>query len=177
MLKHKKSPKKKSFLAIILVVHYQYRVPFSLNFELEKMNNKPLINISSPINKTKDEENNSIEDINSLMQSKIIIQDKKEIIFLDKEDIMYVEASGSYTQIITRDGKKHVLSKNLKSLEKKLGHSQFYRSHKSFLVNLSFIKKFVKADGGYLLTFDDKIIPVSARKKRELLKILNSYAM
>ena len=49
----------------------------------------------------------------------------------------------------------------------------FIRPHQSHLVNLGYIKKLDKTDGGFLILKDKAEIPVSARRKQHIIEILN----
>jgi two-component system LytT family response regulator len=49
--------------------------------------------------------------------------------------------------------------------------SGFYRIHKSYLVNLTQIKRFEKQEGGYIILNTDQKIPVASRKREELLEL------
>jgi two-component system LytT family response regulator len=64
------------------------------------------------------------------------------------------------------------VSKGMKEYEDILSEYNFFRPHASFLVNLNFVKKLDKSDGGYLILKNGKEIPVSQRKKARLIKIL-----
>lgn len=66
-----------------------------------------------------------------------------------------------------------LLSKKLKEIEAQTDDS-FFRVHNSYLVNLHYVKEYVKNDGPYLVLSDGVSIPVSRAKKNELLQILNS---
>jgi two-component system LytT family response regulator len=55
-----------------------------------------------------------------------------------------------------------------------LAGNTFYRVHKSHLVNLSYVVKYVPGEGGYLILEDGSHVDVSRRKKEGLLKILMS---
>jgi two-component system LytT family response regulator len=67
-----------------------------------------------------------------------------------------------------------MVTKTLKEFELLLKESGFFRVHQSHLVNLQHIKEFIKQDGGYLIMQDGVRIPVSFRKKTEVLKILSN---
>lgn len=47
------------------------------------------------------------------------------------------------------------------------------RVHQSHLINTKFIKEFIKSDGGYLLLTNKETIPVSVRKRSEVIQMLN----
>ena len=64
------------------------------------------------------------------------------------------------------------MTRTLKDFEDILADQGFYRVHQSHLVNTKFIKEFIKTDGGYLLMNDGSNIPVSTRKRPEVIKML-----
>jgi len=63
-----------------------------------------------------------------------------------------------------------VICRTLKEIEELLGENHFIRVHQSHLVNMNYIKQFIKGDGGYLLLNDNTEIPI-ARSKREFFMI------
>ena len=62
-----------------------------------------------------------------------------------------------------------MVSKTLKEYESMLSDNNFFRIHKSYLINLAEIKKYVKGDGGYVIMNNDKSLDVSRRKKEIFL--------
>lgn len=58
------------------------------------------------------------------------------------DKVLYLKAMGSYTKIYFDDNKKHLLSKNLAKIENKLPYSMFCRVHRSYIVNLNYIKDY-----------------------------------
>jgi two-component system, LytTR family, response regulator len=82
------------------------------------------------------------------------IQVKDGIIYLKQKDIVRLEASRSYTDIYMDNGVKHIASKTLKDFEQKLDHHLFFRCHKSHVVNLQKVQKFVNHDGFYAVMND-----------------------
>lgn len=97
-------------------------------------------------------------------------QDKIHIVNIS--DILRCESSVNYTEFYFSNGKKLLVTKTLKDFEDLLSDQGFYRVHQSHLVNTKFIKEFVKTDGGYLLMTDGSQIPVSTRKRAEVMKML-----
>jgi two-component system LytT family response regulator len=88
------------------------------------------------------------------------------------ESIISCEADDNYTILMLKNKKKLVVSCTLKVIEELLEDHSFIRVHRSFLVNLDEIEKYVKADGGYLVMSDGSSIYISRNKKEELLKKL-----
>ncbi len=97
-------------------------------------------------------------------------QDKIHIVNI--ADILRCESNVNYTEFYFLNGKKLLVTKTLKDFEDLLNDQGFYRVHQSHLVNTKFIKEFVKTDGGYLIMNDGSNVPVSTRKRPEVMKML-----
>jgi len=91
------------------------------------------------------------------------------------ESIISGEADDNYTTLHLKDNKKIVVSSTLKIIEELLEDHSFIRIHRSYLVNLKEIEKYMKADGGYVVMSDGSQIYVSRNKKEELIKMLLPY--
>lgn len=91
---------------------------------------------------------------------------------VDMKDIVRCEADRNYTNIFFVNGNKILISKNLKEVEDMLDNELFFRGHQSHLINISFIKKYIKGEGGQVLLFDNTYVDVSRRKKEKLLELL-----
>jgi len=90
--------------------------------------------------------------------------------FLNVDEIVYCEAAGSYTQFQLRDGRKVLVSKNLREYELMLDNESFMRVHNSYLVNLREVQRYVKTEGGYLLMKNGAQIGISPKKREEFLE-------
>lgn len=94
--------------------------------------------------------------------SKIAVPVSNKIIFLDLEDIIYLKAEGSYTNILKKDGVSILVSRNLKSFQELLEDNEiFVRIHKSYIVNSQYITAVNKSDGGFLELTGNLLIPIS----------------
>lgn len=107
---------------------------------------------------------------------KIILKTAKNIYLINVKDIIRCESDGAYTNIYIKDGKKIMISKIIKDYEELLKEHGFMRIHKSHIINLSFIDRFEKTDGGSVILKDQSSIPVSVRKKDALLKIFEELS-
>ena len=94
------------------------------------------------------------------------------IYFVNIRDIVRFEAEDNYTHILLNDGNKITASKTIKSYEDMLGDMNFYRVHKRHVINMNYMKKFVKGDGGYLVMDDDMRIEVSRRRRSAFMEEL-----
>ncbi len=97
----------------------------------------------------------------------IPLQDGFEVI--NTSDILYCKADDNYTEIFLNTNKKKLVSKTLKYFEDALNDTGFARVHKSYLVNVNEIVKYVKGKGGSVILSNGKEIMVSSAKKAELL--------
>ena len=104
--------------------------------------------------------------------NKIALPTMEGLQMIPVQSIISCEADDNYTKLVLKDNKKLVVSSTLKVIEKMLEDHSFIRVHRSFLVNLDEVEKYVKADGGYVVMSDGKHIYISRNKKEELLKKL-----
>jgi two-component system LytT family response regulator len=100
---------------------------------------------------------------------KLALPTTEGLYFVKVSDIIYCEASSNYTEIVTGDGKKHIVSRTLKEYDEMLTDHNFYRIHNSYLINLNAIKKYVRGEGGYVVMNNDRSLDVSKRKKEGFL--------
>ncbi|HWN87512.1 MAG TPA: LytTR family DNA-binding domain-containing protein [Chitinophagaceae bacterium] len=102
-------------------------------------------------------------------EMKLCLPTLKGFIVVKLDDIIYCEAERSYT-IFHLDGKRTVtVSKSLIEYDNLLQETQFFRIHKSFLVNLNHIKEYQRGEGGLVIMNDNAEIEVSRRKKEFFL--------
>lgn len=103
------------------------------------------------------------------IEGKITIPQLDGFEILNTSDIMYCKADDNYTEIYLNNNKKKLVSKTLKYFEEALNNTNFARVHKSYLVNVNEVVKYVKGKGGSVVLSNGKEIIVSASKKSELL--------
>ncbi|HEA29771.1 MAG TPA: response regulator transcription factor [Leeuwenhoekiella sp.] len=104
------------------------------------------------------------------MKINILVNDG--IIFIDVKDIVRCQASGSYTEIYLDIKKRHIVSSPLKVYEEQLEPSGFYRVHRSHLINLHKIDKFLNT--GFAIMKDGSEVEVATRRKAEFLRRLGA---
>lgn len=104
---------------------------------------------------------------------KLVLRTSQELHVVNVTDVVRCEADNAYTTFYLESGEKIVVSKGLSEYAEMLENYGFVRPHQSHLVNLSFIRKLDKSDGGFLVLKDKSEIPVSARKKQQIIDFLN----
>lgn len=92
--------------------------------------------------------------------------------FLDIGEIIYCKGDGNYTTFFLQGGKKTLATRSLLEYEKLLAGRTFFRTHKSFLVNLQYVCKYIKGRGGTLELKDGSFVEVSRNRKEQLLQKL-----
>ena len=83
-------------------------------------------------------------------------------------EIGYFKADNMITQLITSNGKSVYINESLKFIEQELESRGFVRIHKSYLVNIYNISKYVKRDGAYVIMECGSKVPISRRNKWKL---------
>lgn len=104
---------------------------------------------------------------------KIVLKTANNVHLISLHDIIRCQSDKNYTHFYVNGLDKIVVSKTLKDYEDILTDYNFYRAHQSHLINISHIKRYEKADGGYLVMSDDSVVPVSFRKKEKLMNLFN----
>lgn len=89
-------------------------------------------------------------------------------------DIIRCESEDNYTKFYIKNNKPILISKTLKEYEEMLTEHGFERIHQSHLINLSYLKSYIKKDGGYVVMADNSNLPISKRKKERLQEVLKN---
>ncbi len=100
---------------------------------------------------------------------KLALSTNKGIELLKIDDVIFCESSGNYTVFNTSSNQKIMVSKTIKEYDTILSDCNFFRIHQSYLVNLDYITKFNKNDGGFVILSNNKKLPVSRRNKQAFL--------
>jgi two-component system LytT family response regulator len=100
-----------------------------------------------------------------LLSGKLVLPTLKGFDCVSHRDIAYLKAQGNYTEVHTRNG-KHLYSKTLKEIEGLLPPISFVRVHRSYVVNVAYIKSYDRSLGQSHLVLDNThVIPVSRMTK------------
>lgn len=103
------------------------------------------------------------------------VQNKRMLVNLN--DILFCKASDNYTEIFMNDGKsKYLLSKTLKKIVSELPEHQFYRVHRSYIVNLQHVNTLDNKKNtlnlNHLNQEWDQNIPISLTYKERIKELL-----
>ena len=151
--------------------------PINVN-ELKIAVEKAIESIQNSSNESSDQRFNVLKD-NQKNEGfdfkKIALPSLEGIEFYDINEILRCEADRAYCNFFLTNGQKITVSKSLREFEELLSECNFFRVHKSNMVNLGHIKKYIKGKGGYVVLSDDSHVDVSVRKKELLMEVLANY--
>ena len=95
--------------------------------------------------------------------------------FVTIEDVILFEADGMYTKVTTTKETEMLVCKPLRHFVTLLENlPYFYKPHRSYLINLKFIKEYIKKDGGYIVMDNDKTVSISNDNKEEFLTLIQN---
>lgn len=137
---------------------------------IESVQNSSSQHLDQRFNVLKDNQKNEGFDF-----KKIALPSLEGIEFYEINEILRCEADRAYCNFYLTNGQKITVSKSLREFEELLSECNFFRIHKSNMVNLGHIKKYIKGKGGYVVLSDDSHVDVSVRKKELLMEVLANY--
>jgi two-component system, LytTR family, response regulator len=105
--------------------------------------------------------------------SRLPLTIKDGIVYLQISDILRIESDGGYSTFYASGGQKYLVSKNLKEYEELLPPGLFFRVHKSHLINIRKVRKYLRTDGHFVEMEDGALVEISRRKKDEFLQVMN----
>ncbi len=109
---------------------------------------------------------------NRNQDDKIAISTSEGIEFIPIKNIIHIESKSNYSKIYLTENKTITVTKILKDFEEMLIPYNFYRVHNSHLINLNYIHKYIRSQGGHVMLQDGTLIDISRRKKEEFLKMI-----
>ena len=107
-------------------------------------------------------------------QHKISLTVSQELLIINTEDIIQVEANNNYSHFYFTNRPKVIVSKTLREYDEMLSGKGFYRVHQSHLINLSHIESVNSSDGDFIMLTNNLRAELSRRKKNEFLQLLKN---
>lgn len=171
---------------VFITAHEQYAIKafrFSaLDFLLKPVDPEELQKVIEKIKNTV-KKNDTFSHIDLLLENirkkvdnfkRIALSTTDGIHLFDVSDIIRCESTDNYTTFHIRNSKPILISKTLKEYEELLSEQGFERIHQSHLINLAYLKSYIKKDGGYVIMSDNSNLPVSQRKKDRLQELIKN---
>ena len=114
----------------------------------------------------------SVGDVKT-QEQKIAVPTNDGLEFVTIGDIIRIESSSYYSKLFLINRPPLLVTRLLKDFEDILLPYHFFRVHNSHLVNLRYIRKFVRGDGGQVYLENGDVVDVSRRRKEEFLKLFH----
>ena len=109
------------------------------------------------------------------VHNRLVLRSQTYLQIVDIDDIIYCKSDAGYTQFFLSGDKNIIISKYIKEYEEILPAKKFLRPHQSYIVNLAFIDRYHKE--GYLLLKNNIKIPVSVRRKEDVIDYLKKHPL
>jgi two-component system LytT family response regulator len=179
-----KQIKNKKFEVVFITAHEEFAVKaikFSaLDYILKPIDPEELreavVRAIESIGHKKEE--SQFEALQSNMQPtqkrRLVLKTQESVHVVDLENIVRCEADRNYTSFFLFDGKRILVSKTLKDYETLLSAHNFLRVQQSHLINLDFVDRFDKKNGGSVVMKDGSEVPISPAKKDMFFQILEN---
>jgi len=106
---------------------------------------------------------------------KIALHSSEGISLCEVNSIIRCQSEGNYVRFFFTDRKPLMIAKTLKDTEEMLSSFDFERIHHSHIINVGHLLNYISKDGGYVVMKDDSTLPVSNRKKTQLLERLSLF--
>ena len=169
---------------VFITAHEEFAIKafrFSaLDYLLKPIDPSELKKVIKKIDKTI-EKNNEFSTIELLLENikkeknnfkRIALSNSDGIHQFEISDIIRCESDDNYTKFFIKNGRIVLISKTLKEYEELLKDSGFLRVHQSHLINLKYLKSYIKKEAGNIIMLDNTNIPISQRKKELLQDVL-----
>lgn len=92
------------------------------------------------------------------------------IIRVSTDDIIWLEGSGNYTFIYTKDKRRYLMARTLKTFQEELGDIMFLRIHKSYVVNVTHIRHMDLGDNAFVEMIGGKTLAIARRRINDTLQ-------
>jgi two-component system LytT family response regulator len=172
---------------VFITAHEEYAIKafrFSaLDFLLKPVDIDELEIVIAKIRETVDKKDNYahidllLENIRKKVDTykRIALTTAEGIHLFEVGDIIRCESEDNYTTFYIKNNKPVVISKTLKEYEEMLSEYGFERIHQKHLINLAYLKSYVKRDGGFVVMTDNTELPISPRKKERLQELIKAF--
>ena len=107
-------------------------------------------------------------------KKRLVLKTQESVYVVELHEIIRCEADRNYTSFFLSSGKKILVSKTLKEYETLLSTHNFLRVQQSHLVNLDYVDRYDKGNGGSVVMKDGSEVPLSPAKREVFFKIIEN---
>jgi len=115
-----------------------------------------------------------VHNLNNHQKRKLVLKTQESVHVVDLSEIIRCEADKNYTFFYLNNGKKILVSRTLKDFELLLANHGFFRAQQSHLINLEYIERYDKSEGGSVVMKDGTAVPLSTAKKDQFFQLLEN---
>jgi two-component system LytT family response regulator len=179
-----KSVKNKDFEVVFITAHEEFAIKaikFSaLDYILKPIDQSELKAAVEKAIRTVDDRKEEVQfealqqNINPTQKRRLVLKTQESVHVVDLENIIRCEADRNYTSFFLTGGKKILVSRTLKEYETLLIGHNFLRVQQSHLVNLDYVDRYDKGNGGSVVMKDGSEVPLSPAKRDVFFKILEN---
>ena len=179
-----KGLKNRNFEVIFITAHEEFAIKaikFSaLDYILKPIDQNELMSAVSKAIKTIEEKKEETQfdalqhNVNPNLKRRLVLKTQESVHVVDLDTIIRCEADRNYTSFFLNTGKKILVSKTLKEYETLLTGHNFLRVQQSHLINLDYVDRYDKGDGGSVVMKDGSEVPLSPAKREVFFKILEN---
>ena len=176
--------KEKNFEVIFITAHEEFAIKaikFSaLDYLLKPVDPSELRAAVEKALKAVDEKKEELQfdtlqhNIQPNQKKRLVLKTQESVYVVELEDIIRCEADRNYTSFFLSGGKKILVSKTLKEYETLLAPHNFLRVQQSHLINLNYVDRYDKGNGGSVVMKDGSEVPLSPAKRDIFFKILEN---
>jgi two-component system LytT family response regulator len=105
------------------------------------------------------------------VNDKIAVPTSDGFVLVSLQDIVYCKANGNYTEFHLTNNKHLLSSYTLKQYHELLVEQNFFRAHRSFLINLAHVKMYRRGEGGTIIMNDGSEIELSRQNKEAFFQL------
>ena len=121
-----------------------------------------------------------LEVLNHTLRSnfdKISLPSNDGLIIVEIKEIMRLEAAGNYSTVFMHNGESIIVTKTLNQFEDILGDLNFIRIHNTHLINMQYVKKYQRGQGGTVTLSNGISLSVSRTRKNDFIEALKNQSL
>lgn len=103
---------------------------------------------------------------------RVKVVSNSEVRFYSPAEIICIKAEGRYSEVVLRNQRSAMVTRNIGEFEQELLPHGFFRIHKSWLVNINEVVRIIQTDGGFVELNNGMHIEISRRKKLEFMEFM-----
>lgn len=116
------------------------------------------------------------QQVSSRLDHCLCIRTKNAVQVVDKREIKFIQADSTYCVVHCIGNKKYIVSKPLKQFLLSSQSDYFIRIHARYAVNMNHISSVMFKEGGWVELSDGTTLPISRRKRRQVLKTIQGIS-